>query len=100
MEYIWINESDDISNSIFLLRATQILNKNPTIGLVITQSIVINEKGENIGNMLSQTVKFQTSLWNSDFKFNGIELLRITCFFKIQFPMQVLFCLKTQITIM
>jgi len=85
-EYIWIAESDDISNSNFLLRATKILDKNPDIGLVYTQSIVINEKGENIGNMLSHTLKFQTSLWNSDFQFNGVEFVKNYMFFQNSIP--------------
>jgi glycosyltransferase involved in cell wall biosynthesis len=49
-KYIWIAESDDYSDPLFLEKTVAILEKNPSIGLVSVYSQMVDETGRKLQN--------------------------------------------------
>ena len=70
-KYIWIAESDDISDSDFLQQCMHLFSMNTNLGIVYTQSLSINEKGEKVYSWLNHTKHLHETLWDNDFIMTG-----------------------------
>jgi len=75
-DYIWIAESDDISEKTFLEEVVKGFEDKEVI-LSYSQSKMIDEKGKIINNdYLSYTDDISTSKWRNDYINNGAEELK------------------------
>lgn len=75
-EYIWIAESDDAADPMFLATLVPVLDNNPDVALVYAQSHEINSKGDIIGTWLNHTKDLDPAMWTSDFIIEGNEMIR------------------------
>jgi len=74
-EYIWIAESDDVCEINFLEKVLTPIQQNNKVGLVYCQSWSIDDSGKKTGNWLNHTDDFNTTLFNSDFKYRGSDFV-------------------------
>lgn len=74
-QYIWIAESDDYCKVNFLEEVLSFFDKNIRLGLVYTQSIDVNEKGEKISNRLNYTEEFSPNIWGNNFICQGEQFV-------------------------
>lgn len=76
-EYIWIAESDDWADPLFLEQTVARLDANEKVGIAYTDSYIVNEEGKIEGNWKGfKNLKFNTQKWNSDYHRTGLtELL-------------------------
>ena len=75
-EYIWIAESDDFCSSKFLERCVQVLEDDPTIGLVYTQSVDVNNEGVELEHRVHYTAQFEPNIWKGDFVLDGDDFIK------------------------
>jgi len=75
-EYIWIAESDDVAAPEFLSTLITVLDNNPNVALVYSQSYEINTKGYITGTWLDQTKALAPGKWASDFVMDGNEMIK------------------------
>jgi glycosyltransferase involved in cell wall biosynthesis len=67
-KYIWIAESDDYADPLFLEKLVPILEINHNVGLAYSQSFLVSEKNEIISpNFLSCTECLDLERWTSDY---------------------------------
>lgn len=72
-KYLWIAESDDYADPSFLETLVPILEKNDTIGLAYSNSIIVDDKGHATGNMIEWKKKFfKSDRWERSFINDGI----------------------------
>ncbi|RRO13330.1 glycosyltransferase family 2 protein [Flavobacteriaceae bacterium 14752] len=71
-EYIWIAESDDYCEYIFL---EKLVNKSSDFGLKYTQSYDVDDSGQVIFDRIMYTSNFKKNIWISDFKISGNEFV-------------------------
>lgn len=74
--YLWIAESDDYASKDFLSKTIPIMEKNPNIGILYTNSYVV--KNEKIVSDFStiRNKNYQTQLWSESFYMSGTEFLK------------------------
>ncbi len=72
-KYVWIAESDDYSDPLFLERTVKKIETDSGIGIVYCQSLRINENNTIIGNWKFHTDPLDEDLWKADFQYNGIS---------------------------
>lgn len=70
-EYIWIAESDDFCESIFLEEVLKPLEENSNIALSYCQSHRTNSAGEVTGNWITHTSHKNGNLFEEDFQMDG-----------------------------
>ena len=76
-KYLWIAESDDFADISFLETMVDIMEKDPLIGLVYCNSIIVNENSCAIGDMADWKHSFfKTRRWNSDFINEGVDEIK------------------------
>lgn len=75
--YIWIAESDDFSDSVFLETLTNIINQNVNIGLAFCGSNTVNEIGTTIGKLTQEVDNNQDGYYLN----NGYDECRSSFFF-------------------
>lgn len=85
-EYIWIAESDDYSDSHFLEKTFDVMEKNTNIGLVYCQSVKVNENGEIKGNWKYHANTSDEQLWKNSFQYDGYEFVRKYMFYGNMIP--------------
>ncbi len=68
-EYIWIAESDDFCELVFLESVIQSFTKD--IGLIYCQTKDVDEKGNVLLDRVNYTSDFQPNYWQSDFEMDG-----------------------------
>jgi len=73
-EYIWIAESDDYSEPIFLEKIMYTFADE--IGLVYCQTIDVDEQGNEILNRLDYTSDIKPNFWKDDFEMKGIDFIK------------------------
>ncbi|MGV8947239.1 MAG: glycosyltransferase family 2 protein [Lutibacter sp.] len=74
-EYIWIAESDDFCETIFLEELVNYFNKNQDLTLVYCQSTRANENGTVTGSWLDYTDRFDEKLFLADFIMDGNKFI-------------------------
>jgi glycosyltransferase involved in cell wall biosynthesis len=80
-EYIWIAESDDFADPLFLERSAQLLSENPSLGLVYCNSIVTDEE-TNSEYLISDSKKnLQNNKWSEDYLNGGRDEIN-ECLFR------------------
>jgi len=71
-DFIWIAESDDFAENCFLEETVNVFKKYPNTSLVYTDSMIINNFGENMGLWsTSKNYFFETNRWSFDYVSNG-----------------------------
>jgi len=75
-EYVWIAESDDSADPVFLETLVPLLDENPSIGLAYCQSRLIDKRGTDVGNSLAWTSDLDLERWKHDFTSNGLDEIR------------------------
>lgn len=75
-DYIWIAESDDYCEPNFL---EEIFNyeaaSNLDLGLIYSQSVDVDEKGNIISKRLRYTASFEPNIWEDNFIISGKEFI-------------------------
>lgn len=74
-EYVWIAESDDTCAPDFLQRAVNVLQENPSIGLVYCHTLPIDVKGNILDEnyYLWYVSDLDPSRWTKDFQNQGLR---------------------------
>lgn len=80
-EYIWIAESDDWAETFFLEKLVPILDQNPKIGLVYSDSLVHKEDGEITKFSILNNKFDYTNKWSCDYISSGSEEMNKLAFF-------------------
>jgi glycosyltransferase involved in cell wall biosynthesis len=72
-EYIWIAESDDYADPIFLETLVAVLDQHPNVGLAYCQSCSVNQDNQVLAaDYLFWTDELSLSKWKSDFTSSGL----------------------------
>jgi len=71
--YVWIAESDDFADPKFLESTTAVLDRNPSVGLVYSQSWLVDEHDAKVCSLLGHTDDLSFDRWRSDFYAKGRE---------------------------
>jgi len=80
-KYLWIAESDDFAEPEFLEKTVPILEENSNLGLVYTQSIMIDKDGKELGLAYELIWRSDPRRWMSNFTNDGIsEIKNFLCF--------------------
>jgi glycosyltransferase involved in cell wall biosynthesis len=85
-EYIWIAESDDYANAKFLETLVAILDQNPNVGLVYSQSWGVDENDRVIRNWKTWTDDLDSDRWSQNFINSGNDECRQYLLFKNTIP--------------
>jgi glycosyltransferase involved in cell wall biosynthesis len=86
-EYIWIAESDDVAHPDFLAALVPILDENPQVGLVYSQSCQIDRNNVIIAETLRYWVEdLSPDRWHHDFIASGITECQKYLVFKNTIP--------------
>lgn len=80
-EYIWIAESDDWAETTFLEKLVSILDNNPKIGLVYSDSIVHGENAETTTFSKLNNAFDQSKKWSSKYSTTGHKELEKMAYF-------------------
>jgi glycosyltransferase involved in cell wall biosynthesis len=75
-EYVWIAESDDSADPIFLERLVQTLDANPRVALAYCQSRLIDKQHRAIGDSRAWTQDLDPHRWSASFFNQGIDEIR------------------------
>jgi glycosyltransferase involved in cell wall biosynthesis len=80
-KYLWIAESDDFAEPDFLEKTIPIMEENPNLGLVYTQSIMIDKDGKEFGLAYEEIWRSDPRRWMSSFTNDGMnEIKNYLCF--------------------
>jgi glycosyltransferase involved in cell wall biosynthesis len=75
-DYIWVCESDDVAEPLFVETAIESLTAEPSAVMFYSSSFIINEKSETIGHTESYFRDiWKESRWDSDFTVDGLTEL-------------------------
>lgn len=85
-EYIWIAESDDYADLKFLEKLVVILDQNPNIGLVYSQSWGVDDNDQIIRNWKTWTDDLDSDRWSTNFINNGSDECQKYLIFKNTIP--------------
>ena len=70
-KFIWIAESDDACRADFLEKMVPLLESDKDIAMTFCQSKKIDEKGHDLGSLISHTSELNHYNWNEDFVADG-----------------------------
>jgi len=79
-EYVWIAESDDLSDTRFLERLVPLLQASPQAGLAFCETIVVDEEGSELGWYAEQSLGGCEGELNREFVKDGREYVRSLMF--------------------
>jgi len=85
-EYIWIAESDDYADPIFLETLVSILDEYANIGVAYCQSYQVDENNYPLATMHWWTDNLNQERWRSDFFSSGLDECRRYLVFKNTIP--------------
>jgi glycosyltransferase involved in cell wall biosynthesis len=85
-EFIWIAESDDYCDPLFLETVIKPLENDNNIVLSYTQSHSVSENGSITGNWLTHTNKLNTSFFLNDFIIEGNNFIKDFLIYKNVIP--------------
>jgi glycosyltransferase involved in cell wall biosynthesis len=82
-DYIWVAESDDYADSEFLRAVISTFQSNPSVGLVFTDSNVIDDQGKIHLDFYKKhrNRNFDTDKWNTNYVTNGLQEIKGSLFF-------------------
>ncbi len=72
--YVWIAESDDFSEPVFL--ETLMHSFRNDVGLIYCQTKDVNEKGEVLLDRIDFTKDIQPNYWQDDFEMEGTDFIK------------------------
>ena len=75
-EYIWFAESDDYASPHFLSKLIPILESDKSIGLVYSQSYLVDLENRILGDALQWTDDLDPYRWKSDFVNDGVAEIK------------------------
>ena len=75
-EYIWIAESDDWADPLFLEKLVAVLDSNPQVGLAYSQSYKTDSENNITGSMYEWTMYVHSERWKHDFVNNGVNEIK------------------------
>jgi glycosyltransferase involved in cell wall biosynthesis len=75
-EYIWFAESDDFASPCFLSRLVDILDGYPGVGLVYSQSFLVDRDSRILGDAGCWTDDLDSERWREDFFADGRKEVR------------------------
>ncbi|MES2567372.1 MAG: glycosyltransferase family 2 protein [Bacteroidota bacterium] len=74
--FIWIAESDDYCSPFLLEKIISFINCNKEeLGLVYTQTVDVNEKGEEIFDRIKYTSGFDPNIWQQNYTMPGTTFI-------------------------
>ena len=83
-KYIWIAESDDFAEPIFLEQLVPVLDANEDVDLVYSDSKTIDEEGNILGFWgENKNSFFKTKRWSKNYQNNGIDEIVNYLFYKV-----------------
>jgi glycosyltransferase involved in cell wall biosynthesis len=85
-QYIWIAESDDRTDALFLETCLKILQGDDKIGLVYTQSMIIDEDDNIAAQNLCYPHNISDTRWKHNFRSNGRKEIADYLFYKNTIP--------------
>lgn len=86
-EYIWIAESDDMCDELFLEKMIEKFKLNNSLVLAYAQSARMNSKNEKTGSWKTWTDSMKYGdIFNESFEMNGIEFIKKFMLFKNVIP--------------
>lgn len=71
-EFVWIAEADDSCSSTFLEQLLALANRNPTAGLVYSQSRIIDEQSRVLEDTPRYLLEIDRSHWRQDYFARGV----------------------------
>ena len=74
-DYVWIAESDDVSDRTFLQKLVGRLDADASVGLAYCQSWRIDQQGHSHGTWAPALAELDPKLWLKDFTMAGSELV-------------------------
>ncbi|MBL0026770.1 MAG: glycosyltransferase family 2 protein [Saprospiraceae bacterium] len=73
--YIWIAESDDFCEPVFLEQQLSVIQKDDRISLAFCQSSKVNQYNNVIDTWLNHTMDFKKNIFKDDFFMDGNEFI-------------------------
>jgi len=71
-EFIWIAETDDFAELVFLEKTVLTLQNNQDSNLVYVDSKIVNDEGESTGLWSNvKNIRFKTNKWSNDYEISG-----------------------------
>lgn len=71
-KFIWIAETDDFAELVFLEKTVLTLENNQDSNLVYADSTIVNDEGESTGLWSSiKNDRFKTTKWSNDYEISG-----------------------------
>ena len=75
-ELIWIAESDDFADPMFLARMVELLDAHPNVGIAYCQSAHVDEDGKDLGSIIWSVDWLGRARWEQPFVANGLTEVR------------------------
>ena len=85
-EYIWVAESDDVSDKDFLGSIMSKFESDKSVGLLYTQSFRIDRMGNLLDSWTKHTKDLDATRWEQDFCMNGKEFIKQYMLYKNAIP--------------
>ena len=85
-EYIWIAESDDFASPYFLKRVVALMERNPEVGLVYSQSWLVDSQDAILGDARCWTNDLDSQRWSGSFINHGKDEIRRFLVYKNTIP--------------
>jgi len=79
-EYIWVAEADDVSHPDFLKQLVKLLEEDSSLGMIYSESSVIDEKNRILSESFYQEVhsRIDPTKWRNNYKNNGTSEIKET----------------------
>lgn len=75
-DWIWIAESDDYCEPVFLEKLLEFSNQNPNCGIIYCQSEDVNSNGKKIRSRIDYTSEIDPNIWQQNFVLKGTEFIK------------------------
>lgn len=85
-EYIWIAESDDFASPYFLKRVVRLMERHPEVGLVYSQSWLVDSQDAILGDASYWTNDLDSQRWKHSFINHGRDEIRRFLVYKNTIP--------------
>ena len=85
-EYIWIAESDDFASPYFLKRVVALMDRHPEVGLVYSQSWLVDSQNAILGDARCWTNDLDSQRWSGSFVNHGRDEIRRFLVYKNTIP--------------
>ncbi|MEM7186351.1 MAG: glycosyltransferase, partial [Bacteroidota bacterium] len=76
-DFIWLAESDDYCEPNFLEELLRFNSeKNNTLDIIYSQSVDVDENGEEVANRIEYTENFEPNIWRDNFVLDGTTFIK------------------------